>query len=137
MSAWMCSQNHISYLIAGGLRLDVDYPPMGDGTTLTLNDIQSDMTAENVLSLHARYEERAAWLYKDNPANPVFIRPDREMDEVTLYKQACCYEYQACEHNDYEDSRAAAFIGLITQELNRRGISGDSPGYDNAPWGID
>jgi hypothetical protein len=59
------------------------------------------------------------------------------VDPVVLLKQVGCYQYQSCEHPGWEASRAFAWTTALYQQLNRAGYSHTSPGYDEAPLGLD
>jgi hypothetical protein len=49
-----------------------------------------------------------------------------------LLKAIDCYEYQSCEHPEWEVSSARAFCQALRKTLIQQ-----LPGYDAAPWGID
>lgn len=54
-----------------------------------------------------------------------------ELTAVELIKLCGCYEYQACETNDWEDSQAHALIqSMVSHAVH------ELPGYQAAPWGI-
>lgn len=56
-------------------------------------------------------------------------RPPRK--PIEILKAIDCYEYQSCEHPEWEVSEAFAFCDAL-----RRSLIGDLPGYDEAKWGI-
>jgi hypothetical protein len=53
-------------------------------------------------------------------------------DVVVLIKAIHCYEYQSCEHDEWEKSKAADYCTALESMLVH-----ELPGYDAAPWGID
>ena len=53
-----------------------------------------------------------------------------DWDPVQVLKACACYSYQACEHEDWEQSEAFRFI----RSLQRRAINA-LPGYRDAAWG--
>lgn len=81
---------------------------------------------ENHRSVNARYQEDDIEpLYEYAPL-PGVVNP------VVVLKAIDCYEYQTCEHEDWEASEAHKFC-----ETLRGKMIGWLPGYDDAPWGID
>jgi hypothetical protein len=80
---------------------------------------------ENFRSVNYRYtEEKSAPAYS-------FKRNLQPIDPIVVLKQISCYEYQSCEHSDWESSEAKAFCSALQGKM----ISW-LPGYDDAPWGV-
>ena len=52
-------------------------------------------------------------------------------EPVELLSALACYEYQACETEDWESTEAAAFCRALRKELISR-----LSGYSEAPWEI-
>lgn len=79
---------------------------------------------ENYRSVNHRYNERdkaPAYRYERSTV----------VDPVVILKQIACYEYQTCEHPQWEASEAFKFCeGLRRMVINRL------PGYEAAKWGI-
>ena len=155
MSAWVVTKRHIDSMIRAGLtprrdalawytgqREDEDYQP-GEpwGPTQVENAVKrrrelTDETAdhvgamlwnENRRSVDHRYDEatdREVYRYRHSDRLP--------SDPVVLLKALDCYEYQSCEHPEWETSEARAFCEALRSRLIHR-----LPGYDAAPWGID
>jgi hypothetical protein len=46
-------------------------------------------------------------------------------------KAIACYEYQACECADWEQSEAVQFCDALRRKMIAR-----LPGYEAAPWGV-
>lgn len=83
------------------------------------------LTDENYRSVNFRYDEEAqtrAYRYKRTYT----------FTPVVILKLLACYEYQACEAPDYEQSTACKLVAVIRKEAIKR-----LAGYDNAPWGMD
>lgn len=59
-----------------------------------------------------------------------FLHPFNRFDPVQVLKSVSCYEYQTCEHPEWESSEAFAFC----QALRHAAIDA-LPGYDAAEWG--
>lgn len=51
-------------------------------------------------------------------------------------KYCQCYDYQACETDNYEDTDAAKIIKHIKYEALRQSLE-MIPEYNKAPWGLD
>lgn len=133
MSAYIVSQTHISVLVSAAMRFEVPYA--GYAVTLAnANEVGRDLWVENHASVNYRYDEH------DTPDAYTFAPV--ELDAVSTYKQARCYNYQTCEHPTYEQSDAYRFItdlcAAITQSTGKthEQISA-SQDYERAPWGID
>lgn len=123
MSAWMCSNQHISAIVHAYV------PPEWSRDQPTLADRKATakiLFDENVRSLKSRYP--------NHPHNYKFtmVSPRREYTVVELLKLIDCYEYQACETNDFKETAAAK----ICREY-REHLIGRLPGYDAAPWGVE
>jgi hypothetical protein len=130
MSAFLCSDKHISAVVhfinvnfshwrTIGADLPTTDDPQGVGRVLY---------AANLFSVDTRYpdkatEELVVWRYKS---------PVAALDVVSFLKALDCLEYQSCEPENWEGSRAHRVISWA------RGCAiAMLPGYDKAPWGID
>jgi hypothetical protein len=92
-----------------------------------LTRIGAMLLRENIASVEARYPQdkgklgdAAAYLYH------VADRPN----VVEAFKLIDCYEYQACEHDGWKTSAAAALCNKL-----RGNLISSLPGWDAAPWG--
>jgi len=154
MSAFVVSRNHIRYLVSAAADRNLteiqDYPLSwsweGEMHTLPFDDraeqtwLGQMLWAENVKSVSYRYrddetselpgvveEAEGGFQYGDHkPWSSSPITP------VQVLKACDCYEYQSCEHPEWKQSEAYAFI----QALRERAIEA-LPGYDKAQWEID
>lgn len=142
MSAFVVNDDHIRALVAAGLQFK-SYPddkmrfwageyPGEDKVTLLTRDsadqIANMLLAENYRSVNHRYEEDDAPPTLTTVWTAYLARP---LDPVVILKAIDCYEYQACEHDEWNSSLAYAFC-----EALRRRIIGCLPGYEAAPWGV-
>ena len=135
MSAWLCDEDHIAVLACA---LDgTNWSPASDPTNA--RSIAATLAAENVRSLRYRYEDRADGYWPgmdDYPGDCAeaaeHMWPDgwRKFSPVALLKSLHCYEYQACEHEDWERSPAAKMCRQLASHLITR-----LPGYGDAEWG--
>ena len=110
-----------AYTVSEGYAEGYEYPKH---VTVSFDTLGAMLLAENVRSVNARYNE-------DN-IEPIYKHSDVYTSPVVTIKSIHCYEYQSCEHEEWEASPAFAFC----QQL-RASIETDLPGYDDAPWGID
>jgi len=128
MSAWIVSKNHIDMLVRGAIRLGVITSDQGTAVGRML-------TNANKKSIRARYgadDEGAARVktYWYNPGG------SRVLSNVSLLKQASCYDYQSCEYVGYENGPAHQFIVKLERALEALGVTRESEGFDSAPWGV-
>jgi len=120
MSAFMCSDAHISALVNGATQYGIDLPR---GYSQTFNML----VVENRKSLDSRYgngkreEGQGPHRYTPGPALPV----------IHVIKLAQSYDYQSCEHDGWETSEAKRWIDNLIA-----GLVYKLPGYDAAPWSI-
>lgn len=123
MSAWLCSDKHIFELA----QYFVDKCQTYSSSKLTFEQAAEELYKENVRSLNYRYDD-------DDFAdlNPPHAYMRTVFDPAVLAKQVNCYEYQACEHPAWEESKAHEMCQDIKEHLLR-----NLPGYEDAPWGID
>ena len=64
-------------------------------------------------------------------AEPYRYSAIHPLPAVAVLKAIDCYEYQSCEHPEWEESEAFAFCDSL-----RRSLIGSLPGYDQAAWSI-
>jgi len=126
MSAYMCDDYHLSALgvyAAKGPHASVYH----EGKTVHLwsaEEVAAILHAENVRSVNYHYHEEES---------PAFAFDDRAYltthAPVQIIKAANCYDYQACETDDYEGTLAKAIISYIISNATR-----NLPGYEQAEW---
>lgn len=151
MSAWIVTKNHIDALITAGL--DYQMPLEWDGnsgtpysqTSCRLDARSADKVGrmlwqENLNSIHYRYPDTVEG---GNHPGPMDFSPTeveaytyshfgaRRWSPVAVLKAIDCYEYQSCEHPEWETSEAKRFCDALRLHLIHR-----LPGYEDAPWGI-
>lgn len=106
------------------------------GTENALNALGDLLVRENLSSIHYRYPDTVA-NPEDTPGpcnlywlrEYVYEQPTRIPTVVEAFKVIKCYEYQSCEHPEWEDSEAQQ----ICEEL-RLCLILALPGYEAAPW---
>lgn len=151
MSAYMVSKQHINALVHAACFGPRDlqnvpfhartwYRPSYKGFQQwgfdLVNDIGEMLTKENLSSIHARYPDT-----ETNPEatpGPVdlywlqpyqYTPPSRPMNAIEALKALDCYEYQSCEHPEWERSEAKQLCDSM-----RHSLIGFLPGYEAAPW---
>lgn len=146
MSAFVVSHKHINSILTYANRQRfAPHIRLADGeTVLNLSDVKDlqraaeIMLAENVLSVQARYPDTI-----DNPQNMPGVITEvgcqikfrfisKPLNAVQVLKALQCYDYQACETDDYEHSNAYR----IVESIRSLAIS-NLPGYEEAKWEID
>ena len=133
MSAWIVSADHIDALVCGAIVYGIPF----DGEEVTAENasaVGQALWRENHKSVNHRYDLR------DRTPAFAFVG-ETTLRAISLFKQACCYNYQTCEHDGYERSAAKAFVDALKEAcLRELGMTSDqayeSAGYDAAPWGI-
>lgn len=88
----------------------------------TMKQILSD---QNCRSINERYNEQKA------PPIAEFHLVHRKFSPVDIIKACNCYEYQACETEDYQQTDAARISDAI-----RSTAIGNLAGYEEAAWEI-
>ena len=148
MSAFIVGHNHIDALltfattprhgVGGG---DVaSYRANGNRVEITRDnatEIGSILLTENERSVRHRYPDCAPddlpGTIGETAARYEFRLYDGPVSAVAILKGCDCFDYQACETDDYESSLACTIIDAI----RKRAIT-MLPGWDNAPgWEFD
>jgi hypothetical protein len=123
VSAWIVSVNHLRAVVTGAVKYGVVEPDAADyvGQLLEL---------ENRRSVDYRYDEHNAAASYQHVAV--------EVDDITLLKQLDCYEYQSCEHSEWESSEAFAIVAALQDVLADKLPANikRTRAYDDAPWGL-
>jgi len=138
MSAYMVSRKHIDLLVAVAVAGPTGcrdwYPP----SHKSKDDIGEMLVKENLSSIHHRYPDTITnpddtpgpceqyWLHRYT-----FRRAIR-LTTIEALKAIDSYEYQACEHPEWETSEARKFCDAL-----RRALVHVLPGWEQAPWGFD
>lgn len=135
MSAFLVSLSHIDALVTFARKHRVTFylPVAGHGERATrlsandpdsLNAIGNILLRENERSLQARYgdETRSA---------PYVFETGRELSPIECLKACACFDYQACETEDYGTTHAAEIIRTIRHAaINALPGYGDAIGWD-------
>ena len=143
MSAFVVSHKHINTLLSYANRQDNPLHFYLSGDVVLRADQVDDLQraaeillAENYSSVFARYPDTAA----DPTTVPGIIaeagqsitfRFEPDVSAVQILKGCQCYDYQACETADYDQSDAKRIINRLKSEAIHR-----LAGYDDAQWEI-
>lgn len=138
MSAWICSDNHISAIVAWWRNYIKEHPTYQCDWSIDSEVIGTMLVAQNYRSVYERYHDRAEGYFglpQSFKYEPAFEK--KPVNSIVLLKLLRCYDYQACETDDWKDSKAKEFTEMladaaISKLTGREGIS-----YEFAPWGID
>jgi hypothetical protein len=149
MSAWLCSEEHINLLVNAS-----DDPHCEDNFKM--------LVKENIRSLGARYPGRdfldgwkkdarrfkfkshrpaeivTAALANDphrDKRGPINCKDGARITATQILKACACYDYQACETDDYYDTKAAKFVNAVREKYLSKGEAKGSL-YDAMLWGL-
>jgi hypothetical protein len=138
----MVSKEHIDVLVTASIALGIIPKDEADMTGIQLWD-------ENWKSINSRYPDTID--DHESIPGPISFRPEHiaeytfdprpTEDLIYVYKQAGCYGYQSCEHDEWKDSTAFRITGEIeTEILKHTGLTEASiqnhPLYKKATWGV-
>lgn len=152
MSAFIVSNAHIDYMVMAATSRMIY--PAGDfswywaGQRRSIRDFEGAaeeyftrpetqlgqmLIRENILSLRARYAERADEMYLlDTIESYEFQRRHLPLTPAQIIKACHCYAYQSCEHGQaWRDSEACAFTERLIDAATRK-----VQGYEDAAWEI-
>jgi len=128
MSAFICSDNHISAIVKWATRNNVSIWYGNPSRSLCAGgeqELVDILYAENVESVNYRYKG-------DDPITGCVYDPTSPiLAPVAVIKAVQSLEYQSCEHPGWETSDAKEILQAIQSEAIRR-----LPGYELAEWSI-
>lgn len=134
MSAFMCSDVHINLLASFAAHHRIAYY-WQDATLPVLGEEEKTarmLQAANARSVNYRYAHNIDAQCHDDPIEYRDVYNPAKHSATLVLKQVQCFDYQACEPNDWRDSQAHALMDAIQSKAITM-----LPGYDAAPWGID
>ena len=104
-------------------------------TLETANQVGAMLAAENRRSVDHRYNETEMedfYTFTRYPGSGDSVAPGTpQLDPVQVLKAIACYEYQSCEHPEWETSEAHEFCIMLRHATIAR-----LPGYEAAAWEI-
>lgn len=130
MSAWIVTKKHIDVLVTWALNNNLVIDHKGQLYKVSDNPdrVGLELWAENHRSVNYRYGE--------NTPVPEYKFKESKRAPIVVCKSIHCYDYQACEHESYEESFAYAFVIKALDVLLQQGYNGKHPEYEGAPWGL-
>lgn len=132
MSAFIVGPKHIATIVDAALSKRGNVYDRGEFVLGVTPDKREELCAmladENAASVNHRYND------KQEAARGFPFVPYRDgTDTLKVLKALACYEYQSCEHDGWNASKARALCKWLRERLIN-----DLPGYDAAPgWSID
>lgn len=130
MSAWFVPKAHIDLLVTAAFDGPTDSAPkswsfpISNVSNMTMDEAGRMLWGENVKSLEARYGGAENMV---DPAWEAYHWTRTDGPIITILKAISCYEYQSCEHDGWERSKAWWFCHSLTAAL-----IGCLPGFDQA-----
>jgi hypothetical protein len=118
MSAWLCSQEHVNCIVNEIDGTAVDFRMLVD---------------ENLRSLKACYSDCAD---DESRARRFAFRKHVRLDPTQVVMCCDSFDYQACETDDYDTTKAAAFVKRAREHALARGGQKEGSKYDAAKWSI-
>jgi len=150
MSAFIVNKTHLDYLVTAGLRFSrhgalswfapAEDPPEAPTHQRELTDETADhvgamLAAENRRSVDHRYDENELedfYTFTRYPGSGERGSAGRpRLEPVQILKALACYEYQSCEHPEWEQSEAHDFCRVL-----RHAAIWALPGIEDAAWEI-
>ena len=128
MSAYVVSDHHLNYLVSFASDKRVTWYDKKSGTRPDVygneQEIFSKLHRANVESVNARYKEH-------DTSEPVPFEYRGDTEPIQILKACACFDYQACEVEDYDQTEAARVVDAIRDAAIRALY-----GYENAQWEI-
>jgi hypothetical protein len=134
MSAFMCSNDHIALLVNLGRQLNITqiYAPVEIGNfdlrdrddCQMMFDVLFNANMESVVVRYDEAQRLAAWMQHDNPRvmyNDVALTTPRDIAQAIQWVH--CYDYQACEPDNWEDTFAYHYCKRLISELINKLVS--------------
>jgi hypothetical protein len=128
MSAFIVSDKHISAMIFNavtGNRISYYWNGKRHQMNCKSQEIGQKLVDENYRSVNSRYGENG------QPHEFVMQHLERRYSPIEIIKACHCYNYQACETQDYFETEAHAIVKAIEASAVR-----DIAGYEQAAWEI-
>ena len=131
MSAFVVSDKHINSLLSYANKSNMYMINLPNGSNLYF-DNTDELTQMGQILLNENYRS-VNFRYNDNDQPYEFqFEFAPILSPVEIIKACQCYQYQACETDNYKDSSAYRIVDWIMNNA----IS-NLPGYEQAGWDID
>ena len=123
MSAYVVSHETISVLVKGFEIYGVDYKAENINNDLNKKKrIGQSLLDQNYASANIRYSENEL----NSFITPEFIYKDLDIDTGMIYGCIQCYEYQACETDDYFESKLHFSLVRLKDAMLKRYIRNEN-----------
>ncbi|KKN76504.1 hypothetical protein LCGC14_0370130 [marine sediment metagenome] len=135
MSAYIVNKGHINAMLNSRIQSRYGarwyHGEWHELTPINADAVGQMLLDENIKSVMSRYEDRTI---TDLPGSAEYLIPFKHRftevpSAIEAIKLTHCYEYQSCEHEEWEASEAKAFCSALIEDK-----IGELPGYDDAPW---
>ncbi|MBR4377342.1 MAG: hypothetical protein IKP50_00430 [Bacilli bacterium] len=105
MSAFICDNKTISAIALAFVQYQVSFDglPPKSGIDIVLVDLHKEATRIGQALLEQNYAS-VNYRYRENTETPEFVLEDVKIDEGIVIGCMECYEYQACETDDWKNS---------------------------------
>lgn len=137
MSAWIVSKRHIDALSYWLDRTGLAHDKQKMGEMLWSENHKSYRARYGDYDRHGKYIKRPSYHYQDPRPIPQRGSYDdfdpQNMDQILTLVH--CYNYQTCEHDGWEKSRAKRLMDRLSLQLEMSGADWKREGTKN-PWGI-
>jgi hypothetical protein len=121
MSAWLCSEEHLNCIVNAVAGNAKDFKML---------------LKENLRSLEARYPGRDFLKEWKSDARKMKFKPAGQGDLTQVIKCCDSFDYQACETDDYDASKAKVFVEVVRKAAILLGGKSDGPEYEKANWSL-
>ena len=136
MSAWIVSEKHVLTLAYFYEKLVKE--SINDEKPVDMEALKKTariLWSENVKSVNHRYNENSRTVFSKNN----LVLPDTNISMESLTKQIHCWEYQTCEHEGHDKSKAWRMmrdlqVAILTHIMYKQ--HPHAKPYDDAKWGI-
>lgn len=129
MSAFVVSDKHINSLLTWA-NINMDGINLPDGDILSFKVVDDLQKLAQIL-LDENYKS-VNYRYNRNDSETIEFHFTPVLTPVEILKACECFDYQACETNDYKESAAYRIIDWI-----KGSAIGKLPGYESAAWEIE
>jgi hypothetical protein len=103
-------------------------------------ELAQELWDENIKSVCYRYPKDESYELPGpcddfrilaSEVSPALLNRCRDlMTPAAVFKSCACFEYQSCEHPEWQESKAKGILDFI-----RKWAWARIPGYKDAPWG--
>lgn len=137
MSAWIVSKRHIDALAYWLDRMAIAHDKQKVGEMLWSENHRSIRARYGWYDYNGKFVKRPKYHYMDpQPYVTQSYYDDfdpQNLDQIQALVH--CYNYQSCEHEGWEKSRAKRLMDKLETQLVRAGANSTRDGI-KAPWGI-